>query len=467
VTTQSPTTDGSAQLSPQQFIDSGPMSRRQWLIVTVGLLTMVAEGLDAIVAAFVYPKLEKQWGTADRAITATVTLSVLAMVVGGAAVGPLADRYGRKGVTVTGLTVFSLGTAAMALTDGIGAFAGLRIVACLGLGAVLPTMMALVADWTPARRRGQMVALAFAGVTAGTTLGGILSSTIVPAFGWPTLLAVCGLAPLLLAPVVIRYVPESVSVLASRGRPVAEIRAALATAAPDQDLTQVALDRAAEPRPRRRAASRAVLSGGMARTTVLLWLCFLVGLGAVALILSYLPLLAERMGLSSAQSGAAVALFGWGGLVGQLSVSFVLKRYDRFQVLIVLWALAVAALAAAAAWTGPFAALLAGAFVLGLCLPASNSALQVIAAVAYPPSARATGISWANSVGKLGPVIGGLLGGLMVDAGWSLGTVLTVLAAPVALCLLAARALKARSQEPRPEPHTPARPLSVPAAEQA
>ncbi|MDG9720190.1 MFS transporter [Streptomyces sp. DH24] len=454
-------------MSPEQFIDRNPMSRRQWLIVTVGLLTMVAEGLDAIVAAFVYPKLEKQWGTADDAITATVTLSVLAMVVGGAAVGPLADRYGRKGVTVTGLTVFSLGTAAMALTNGIGAFAGLRIVACLGLGAVLPTMMALVADWTPARRRGQMIALAFAGVTAGTTLGGILSSALIPAFGWPTLLAVCGLAPLLLIPMVIRYVPESVSVLAARGRPVADLREALATVAPGQDLSGVVLDRTEAPQ-HRRAASRAVLARGVASTTVLLWLCFLVGLGVVALILSYLPMLIERMGLTSAQAGVAVAAFGWGGLLGQLAVSFALKRFDRFQVLAGLWTLAVVGLVAAALWAAQFVTLLAGAFVLGLCLPGANSALQVIAAVAYPPSARATGISWANSVGKLGPVFGGLLGGLMVDAGWSLGTVLVILAVPVGLCLLAVRVLRARSRglEHEVQPQPLPRPLKAPTPEQ-
>lgn len=441
------------------------MSRRQWLIVTIGLLMMIAEGLDAIVAAFVYPKLEKQWGTPDNAITATVTLSILAMVVGGAAVGPLADRYGRKGVTVCGLTVFSLGTACMALTHSIGAFAGLRIVACLGLGAVLPTMMALVADWIPARRRGQMIALAFAGVTAGTTLGGLLSSLLIPAFGWPTLLVVCGLAPLPLIWLLMRLVPESVSVLAARGRPASDIRRALATALPGEDLSAVTPEGTGTTSQQRRGSARkAVLSRGIASTTYLLWLCFLVGLGVVALILSYLPMLIERMDLTSTQAGAAVAVFGWGGLVGQLAVSFALKRYDRFQVLAALWTVAAAGLAVALVWAVQFVTILAGAFLLGFCLPGANSALQVIAAVAYPPSARATGISWANSVGKLGPVFGGLFGGLMVDAGWSLRTVLVVLAVPVGLCILAVRALRSRSggQEDAAEAELRQQPLPQP-----
>ncbi|MBK3581880.1 MFS transporter, partial [Streptomyces sp. MBT65] len=339
-------------------------------------------------------------------------------------------------------------------------FAAVRIVACLGLGAVLPTMMALVADWTPAGRRAQTVALAFAGVTAGTTAGGILSSLLIPAHGWPVLLLVCGLLPLPLIPALAVLVPESVGVLAARGRPAADIRGALRSATGERDLSGVDLERAAPPGP---PASRAVLSGESTRTTVLLWLCFLTGLGAVGLILSYLPLLAERTGLTSAQAGVAVAAFGWGGLAGQLTVSFVLKRFDRFGVLAGLWAAGVLGLAAAGLWAGQFAALLAGAFVLGLCLPAANSALQVIAALAYPPSLRATGIGWANSAGKLGPVLGGLAGGLMAQAGWSLGTVLTVLAVPLALCLPAVRALRARSRRHRPGPRTVPRPLPSPA----
>lgn len=179
------------------------------------------------------------------------------------------------------------------------------------------------------------------------------------------------------------------------------------------------------------------------------------------------PLLGERTGLSTAQAGVVVAVFGWGGLAGQLSVSFALKRLDRFRVLTALWALGTLALTAAALGALQFPALLAAAFALGLCLPAANAALQAIAALAYPPATRATGMSWAASMGKLGPVLCGVLGGLMVKAGWSLSTVLFTLTAPTALCVLAALTLQARhrpaprTQQPRPAT-APARPLPVP-----
>lgn len=437
------TADAAAQPSPQEFTGHPAMSRRQWLIVVVGLLTMVAEGLDTTVAAFVYPRLKDDWGTDGRTVTAVVTLSVLAMIAGGIAAGPLADRYGRKRVTVIGTAVFGLGTALMGLASAIGPLAGLRLAACLGLGAVLPATMALVADWTPARRRAQMIALAFAGVTAGTTVGGVLASVLIPALGWQTLLVVCGILPLLVIPAVVACVPESVSVRPARG----------ARAAAEQDLPAAAGRR---PRP----TPRIVLSRDFAPTTLLLWLCLFLGQGIAYLIISYLPQLVEDAGLTQTQAALGVAAFGWGGLTGQLSVSFVLKRYDRFGVLAVLWGASALGLAAAALWAGRFTGLLATAFALGLCLPAATSVLQAIAAVAYPQPVRATGISWANSAGKAGPVLGGLLGGVMVDADWRLHTVLLTLLAPVALGLLATLTLRARTRRRQPGP-SGARPVTA------
>lgn len=460
-------TDASAGPSPQEFIDQRPMGRRQRLIVRVGLLAMVAEGLDISVVAFVYPRIKEDWGVGGDTVTATVTLGVLAMIVGGAAAGPLADRYGRKVVTLVGTVAFGLGTVAMGFTDGIGLFAGFRTVACLGLGAVLPTVMVLVADWMPAGRRVQMVALAFAGVTAGTTLGGILASVLIPAFGWHTLLVVCGIAPLLLIPAIVRVIPESLGVLAARKRPREELRGVLEAVVPGEDLSRVDWDQSAV-RKRSRPTPRAVLSRDFARTTLLLWLCFFLGQGVAFVIITYLPLLAEREGLTDAKAAVSVAAFGWGGLIGQLSVSFVLKRFDRFRVLAALWVMTAVGLTAAALAAGQFTALLVTAFLLGLCLPAATSVLQATTAVAYPPAVRATAVSWANSVGKVGPLAGGLLGGIMVDAGWSLATVLLVLALPVGSALLATLALPARSRKQQEESYAVApRPLPGPVSERS
>lgn len=450
-------------LSPQEFVDRTTMSRRQWTIVLLGLMMMIGEGLDATIATFVYPRIVKDWDTDLDAVTAAVTLGVLAMVIGGVAIGPLADRLGRRVIITSGIAVFGLGTAAMGLTQGVATLTVCRVVACLGLGAVLPSVIALVADWMPAARRGQMVALAFAGVTAGTMLGGALSAVMLPLAGWRVLLWVAGILPMLLIPAVLRFVPESLSVLATRPDAAKQVRAALTSVAPGEDLSGVDLDhRPAEPgqgQPsagkRRRPALRGIMSGELTSVTLLLWLCCFMSVGVVFLLISYLPLITEDMGMTASQGGVLVALLGWGGLMGQLALSWAFKRFDRFRVVIALWVAGGTALVTSSLWAEHFAALLPTAFVLGFFLSGSGSAVQVIAADVYPPAARATGVSWASSMGKLGPVGFGLLGGLMVKVGWSLGTVFVVLVVPVGICIVAGlrlRAQRAARSAPVPEP---------------
>ncbi|MFE7837327.1 MFS transporter [Streptomyces sp. NPDC057474] len=432
------------------------MGTRQRLVVLLGLLTMVAEGLDITIAGFVYPHVIRDWGTSIGAVTATVTLGVLSMAVGGAVAGPLADRYGRKGVIIVGVVVFGLATAAMGLATTIEALAALRIVACLGIGAVAPAVVTLIADSTPAARRAQMVTLAFSGVAAGTVVGGLLAATVIPAFGWPTLLALCGLAPLLLVPFVAAYVPESASVLVARGRDPERIRNVLAALAPDRDNSHVDLTAGPADAPEQKVPA-IVLSRPYLATTLLMWLCYFILLGVVFLILNYLPLMVERSGLTAARTGVVVGLFGWGSLCGQVLASFVLKRLDRFQALTLALALSVLAVYVMGAAVPGYAALLVEVFAFGLCLGNSAATLTAVGALAYPTSARATGLGWMSGVGRLGTLASGLLGGIMIGAGWSISQIFFVMGVPLALAVLAAVLVGTDTRRRVSPPSQPAR----------
>jgi AAHS family 4-hydroxybenzoate transporter-like MFS transporter len=419
------------------------MGRRQRLVALLGLVVMVAEGLDITIASFVYPHLMREWGTPMSAVTTTVTAGVLSMAAGGAVAGPLADRYGRKGMAAAGIVVFGTATAAMSLATTIEIFAVLRVVACAGLGGVAPVVMAIVADSTPTARRAPVVALAFSGIAAGTVGGGLLASTVLPDVGWPAVLALCGLAPLLLVPLVMAYVPESASVLLARGRPTEQIQESLALLAPGRDTSHVDLTRARddEKQPMRKIGA-ILLSRSFAPTTLLIWLCYFVLLGAVFLLLNYLPLMAERAGLTAARAGVVVGLFGAGTLCGQLLASFGLRRHDRFHFLALASGLSALAVCVTAAVGTGLAGMFVLIFVLGACLGGSMGALQAVGALAYPPTLRATGMGWMSGVGRIGTLVSGLLGGVMIGAGWSISHILFLLCVPLALTSTAALLLR-------------------------
>lgn len=435
--------EATARMTLQEFLDRGSMSRVQYLVVALAFLTLTAEGLDITVVSFVYPEIVREWGTSLGAVTATVTLSVVSLAVGSMGAGPLADRYGRKIMALGGVALFAVMTAAMALTTTIGPFTTFRILACLGLGAAMPVLLTIVAESVPAIRRAQMVGLAFCGVAVGPILGGLASSVIIPALGWGALLLMCGLIPLLLVPVLARLVPEPPAALLVRGRPVSEARRSLDRLAPGRDASAVDFTPPSEADRHRRSVGAAVpISRRYALTTVLLWTGFFIGLGVVFLLLNYMPLMVGQQGFSAAQTGVTVAMFGWGGLVGQVSVSYALRRFDPYRLLALLWLLGLAGVWAVAAFTFEFAGFLILIFGLGLFIPGGNAVLHSLSAMSYPPGARATGMGWASAAGRVGTLATGLLGGLMLAAGRSISEIFLVMGIPVALGVVAALALR-------------------------
>lgn len=180
------------------------------------------------------------------------------------------------------------------------------------------------------------------------------------------------------------------------------------------------------------------------------WVVFFVVQGSGLLVLQYMPVLlqAPSPGLSTAESGLIVAMYGWGSMIGQFAIAFILKRFDRFIALagVILWGviglLIVAAFGTGFGFFGYFALL----FAIGLSLPAGAAAMQSITTLAYPEQFRATGMGSAGFAGRLGTLTYGALGGTLVGAGFGLTTISLVLAVPLAVSIGLVFGLRALSR---------------------
>lgn len=441
---QSTSAESGMRTTPQEVLDAATrLSSRQRLVVFVAFLAMLFEGVEVTIASFVFPEIVRDWNVTIEQVTFTVTAGVVGMAVGAVLAGAIADRVGRKVTVVAGVVLFGATTVAMALTSSFQSFAALRIVACLGLGAAIPVVISLVADSVPLHRRAQMVAMTFSGVAAGTIVSGFLSSAIIPAFGWPTLLVIAGTATVVFAPVIALTVPEPPASLMARGAAAPRVRRSLALLAPGCDLSEVDF-RAVVPTDgmERRLPLSGVFSRRMVWTTLLLWLMFFVGLGSAFLLANYLPLMTKSEGFTAAQGGVIVGTFGWGALTGQVSISFAIKRFDRFKILGLLWLLGLVGVLLVSTFTFGFAGYLIVAFGLGLTVGSASAALNATGALAYPSAMRATGVGWANAAGRAGTLLSGLLGGAMLGAGWSISHIIGSLAAPMIIGIVAVLILR-------------------------
>ena len=87
-------------------------------------------------------------------------------------------------------------------------------------------------------------------------------------------------------------------------------------------------------------------------------------------------------------------------------------------------------------------------FASGFCIVGGQTAANALAAGAYPTAARATGVGWALGIGRVGSIVGPLIGGLLLSLHWSTEALFGVAAIP-ALGAAAAASMLSRMAERR------------------
>lgn len=437
--------DGSAASTAGSSV-SERLSPRHWLYFSLITLVLLSDGMDVTIVAHVFPTLIKSWGVSvGGGIAFVVAVGFLAMGLGAVVAGGLADRWGRKSVLIGSVVLFGGATALGGTAGDFSAFAGWRIMACLGMGAAMASGNALLADLIPERRRAALIATAYAGVGLGTTVGAVLAGALIPTAGWRVLLVVAGLIPLAVIAVLAVVVPESPAfVMAKRRRNGAASRDGRGADAVDPDL-------GVRPSPAGSGMSvRTVLSGPLAPTTLLLWLFGFFSLGTQLLIAQYLPTLLQlpEPGLDTVQSSTIVGVYGLASVVGGVVLGAILARVSRFLIIgIVLGLSAVMAIVVYLLPDPGFGSLLVVLGIAGFILPSAfGPTRSVLAAMAYPAGMRGAGIGVAEFGGRLGAAAGGVAGGTLIAAGTGLSGLFLVLLLPIGVLLGSLTGLRAQSR---------------------
>jgi AAHS family 4-hydroxybenzoate transporter-like MFS transporter len=364
--------------------------------------------------------------------------------------GPLADRFGRKKLVIATTAIFGIFSLATAAASSFDMLLVVRFLTGCGLGGAMPNAVSLSVDYFPRKRRATTVAIVFVGFTIGAALGGYLAAAMLPAFGWRSVFIVGGIAPLLLVPVLMVALPESIRLLILRGSRSGEIARNLEKIDPTQSfappVTFIAPEENAPGMP-----VKHLFTAGRAPGTVLIWIVFFLALLVTFLLASWMPTVINAAGISLGRAVAATATLQLGAIVGTLGVGYVMDRYNPYTVLTTAFILGGSSIAALTTIHAgmPYALILALIFVAGTLSGAGGiQGANALAGSYYPTYIRATGLGWALGVGRTGAIVGTLLGGVFVARGWNLQAVFGA-AAVASFC--SAVALFVMRRYPSPE----------------
>jgi AAHS family 4-hydroxybenzoate transporter-like MFS transporter len=432
-------------LDVRTFIDSQAVSGYQWMVTAICGLIVFVDGFDAQAMGFVAPAV-----TADLHVTRAVLGSVISsglvgMMVGALVFGPLADRTGRKPVLIVSTLIFSIGSLLTATAATVDSLSLYRLITGLGMGGAMPNAIALTSEYMPSRLRATAVTAMMCGFSLGAAVGGFVAAALIPRFGWESVFIAGGAVPLLIAPIAALALPESIRFLLGRPHGHARATTYLARIAPSGVPSALVADADAVESG---FVGARLFTEGRAIVTLLIWVVYFTNLLDLYFLNSWLPTIMNDNGIKAETAIRVTALFQVGGCIGAVLLGYTLDRKRSFAVIAVcfLWATFWIFMTAEAGTSVPL--LITAMLASGVGIIGGQNGSHALSSEYYPTAIRATGVGWALAVGRVGSIVGPLIGGYLLTQGGGARQVLWMACIPALVASVAAAAIALVEKRP-------------------
>ncbi|MFJ8537171.1 MFS transporter [Streptomyces sp. NPDC093591] len=375
-------------MKPEDVRSRSAASRSELTVLGLCFAVILFDGYDLIVYGAVVPALlqYQPWGLTPTEAGMIGSYALIGMLVGALVAGAVTDLVGRRKVLLICVSWFSLAMAACALAPSAELFGLFRLLGGLGLGGVMPTAIALTAEYSAAHRRSLNNALMFSGYPVGGILSAVLALALMPEFGFRIMFWIGALPLVTVVPLLWRYLPESTSYLAAKATP----------AGPGAKRGVAALF------TRRHLGPAALFA-----VTSFFGLLLVYGLN------TWLPQIMKAAGYPLSSSLLFLVMMNVGAAAGSVLVAPIGDRMGMRPVTAVTFTAAALSIyllsSPTAAWVMYVLVAVAGFGTIG-----TQIMVNAYVAMHFPPEVRATALGWTLGIGRLGAVVGPTFGGFLL-----------------------------------------------------
>lgn len=433
-----------------QVIENRRLNGFNFRLIIASWIITVFDGFDLSIAAFAAPYMRDDMGLAPSELANVLSAGLLGTVIGALVFSSISDRIGRRPVLIGCSVAFGLLTVAMGFAPSYEWLVAIRFLDGVAIGAIVPIVWALNSEYVPRRLRATVITVIMVGYSVGTSGAGPITVVLEPLVGWRGLFIWGGIGSLAAAMILLFTLPESIRWLVVKGDRQARVAAILGK------LSGKSADYASTDRfvlgdevqtTTRDSRLRDLFSGWLAWATPLVWLAYTAASVAIFYVNGWGPIIFEGMGFDR-DTGALATAFG--GVMGSVAGLLLMRFTDRhgpvtvlFYPILLLPVLLVLGLVP----LSQDAILILAMAVLALIGGMTFVLLSIIAPL-YPTSIRARGSGWAQSVAKLGAVLGPIFGGWMSESGMPIikgYAIIAVVPAIVIACTLGILAARKRA----------------------
>lgn len=384
-------------------------------IVTVAICFLIAviEGLDIQAAGIAAAGVREHFGLDSSQLGVFFSAGILGLLPGALIGGRFADRIGRKKVLIWSTATFAIFTLCTVWVNSFNSLLAVRFLAGAGLGGAMPILITLASEAVSPQNRGRAVGLMYCGMPVGAAILSLIAATEFGA-NWKNVFYLGGLLPIFAIPLMMLFLPESKEYLKTQNKTAAEL--AVAPQGSFKDLFN---------------------SDNLLRT-MCIWISYFFTLMVVYIMLSWLPSLFMELGFTRKDGSTAQFYFMVTATIGTIILGMLTDRWKKAYVILLMYGGILAGLLAlngASSLNQMYmAAALAGAFVIGC-----QGVLYAFGSIVYPTEVRGTGVGVASAVGRIGAMLGPVIAGQLLVAGFGAAGVITAAIPCIiisALCML-------------------------------
>ena len=422
------------QIDAHRLADEAPFTAFHGLVLFWCALIIIFDGYDLAVAGIALPSIMKDMGVEPTKAGFMVSSALFGMMFGAIFLGTIADKIGRRWAIAICIGLFSVFTAAAGLTKDPVMFSATRFLAGLGIGGVMPNVVAQMTEYSPRRIRATMVTLMFSGYSVGGMLAALLGKGLIETYGWSSVFLAAGL-PVLLIPFILKSMPESMPFLMKSGRfeEVKEIVARMDPSYKPDPKDHFALP---EEDTADNAPIKHLFHERRGLSTIMFWIAFFMCLFMVYALSSWLTKLMATAGYSLGSALTFVLVLNFGAMIGAILGGWLADRFHIKYVLVGMYMLAAVSITMLG-----FKVSTEMLFVLVGLAGASTIGTQIVtyayAGQFYPMAIRSTGIGWASGIGRSGAIMAPILIGALVAMALPLQQNFIAIAIPAVIATIA------------------------------
>ncbi|WP_042350771.1 MFS transporter [Bacillus massiliigorillae] len=404
------------------------------------IFIIICDGYDMFVLGAILPSLMEDLNITALQGGMLSSYALIGMMLGALIFGPTADKIGRKKVIVICTIIFSLLTFTSGFASSMFSFGFQRFLAGVGLGGVMPNLIAIITEYSPKKLRSTLVAVMFSGHAMGGIVAAVGAMYLLPTeYSWRAVLWL-GLIPLILMPILYKLLPESLAFYVLKGQKnklVSVLNKLDKSRVYDTNQEYVLGEEDKKSEDYNKSPIKKLFLNKRGLSTFMFWIAYFMCLLVMYGLSTWLPKIMGNAGYEMGSSLAFLIVLNVGAVIGAIGGGQLADKLGSRKVLVVFFIIAFISLISLS--FKPNMVLL---YILIALAGGTTTGTQIVmnayVSQYYPTEIRSTGVGWALGIGRIGGIIGPTLGGMLLNAQLSLQINFIAFAIP---CIIAGLAI--------------------------